>query len=510
MGKKILTVLGCLAASIAIVVFMPMVLDSFTGVQLTKDEETTIGMFHQSVVEVKEKASLVHKIYADGKLVGILNSDKQLKNHLENVYKERFEKEYPNSEAYLGRNVYMTDEMSYYIYSDADDQIFQYLDDNDLYSLKATEISFSENNQVTAKMYVLDPDMYVDAMQDFVSLFIDPESLAALNNGDTITAPTTYGSQATGIAIAQTVKTKAAYAAPEEIRKTKEDVLEYLEYGDNTEKTYYTTKQYDTVAGVGAKNFGLSATQIMNINRDQISSTDQVLPEGMKLCVTYFESPVDIVVYRETFREETVFYNTTYSTDDTMEQGESEVRQEGQNGTRNALYAEKWVNGVLTNGTLESSVETSQPVDEVVAVGTKQEPGVGTGQFRYPVDNAAISCGWGCYFGHKGTDFINMYDSWGEVIAADSGVVETNSYNSVNGWYVRINHNNGYVSYYGHMRSQSDLPVGAIVEKGQVIGQIGMTGYATGPHVHFFLEYNGERHNACEVRDFPSCEGLYQ
>ena len=53
-----------------------------------------------------------------------------------------------------------------------------------------------------------------------------------------------------------------------------------------------------------------------------------------------------------------------------------------------------------------------------------------------------------------------------------------------------INHNNGYKTYYGHLNSVY-VGVGYTVARGETIGQIGQTGYATGPHVHFMVTYNG-------------------
>ena len=124
-------------------------------------------------------------------------------------------------------------------------------------------------------------------------------------------------------------------------------------------------------------------------------------------------------------------------------------------------------------------------------------PIYGTGTFRWPVDNPIISCGWGCYWGHRAIDVQNSYNHWDKVYAADRGIIEINSYNGVNGNYVVINHNNGFETYYGHMKEPSPLAVGTAVDKGDVIGNIGMTGLATGPHVHFFIIENGERRNPC-------------
>jgi murein DD-endopeptidase MepM/ murein hydrolase activator NlpD len=53
------------------------------------------------------------------------------------------------------------------------------------------------------------------------------------------------------------------------------------------------------------------------------------------------------------------------------------------------------------------------------------------------------------------------------------------------GWSVLIQHPNGYVTGYAHMRTQSPLAVGAEVESTTTIGSVGSTGHSTGPHLHF-------------------------
>ena len=67
-----------------------------------------------------------------------------------------------------------------------------------------------------------------------------------------------------------------------------------------------------------------------------------------------------------------------------------------------------------------------------------------------------------------------------------SGKVIKNWYSQEGGWSVLIQHPNGYVTGYAHMRGQSPLEVGQQVDANTVIGGIGMTGTkATGPHVHY-------------------------
>ncbi|MCR5794598.1 MAG: peptidoglycan DD-metalloendopeptidase family protein [Solobacterium sp.] len=498
MAKKIMTIAGCLAAALLIVFFVPYIKRSFSAVPVDAAGEDA-GKFGQTVEYVYSEPVSIRKIYLKGELLGVLNDEQKFNDHLDDVYHTLYEEKFPDSRAYPDKDIYITTEQSYFRYTDADDEILKYMDENELYSLQATQVSFSENDEVYARIFVANSAIYEEAMQEYISMFISPESLALLTSGDTVPELTNYGSRDIGISITQTITTSQDYAAPSEIMTTKEEILEYIEYGDNPEKQYYTVKQYDTVAGVGTKNFGLSATQVMNINRDKIFSVDQVLKEGDELCVTYFRPVIEVIVYKEALRQQDVYFETVMVEDDTILKGETKKIQDGANGSKNTLFSEKWINGVLVTGVEKSSVETIPVQNEVIAVGTMELPDVGTGIFRFPVDNPHISCGWGCYYGHRGTDVQNRYNLWGDVLAADRGVIIENSYNGIGGNLVVIDHNNGYTSYYGHMREPSFLPVGTIVDKGQVIGHIGMTGWATGPHVHFYLTYNGERRDACTV-----------
>ncbi|MFL6728062.1 MAG: M23 family metallopeptidase [Sphingomicrobium sp.] len=66
-----------------------------------------------------------------------------------------------------------------------------------------------------------------------------------------------------------------------------------------------------------------------------------------------------------------------------------------------------------------------------------------------------------------------------------SGKVIKNWYDQKGGWSVLVQHPNGYVTGYAHMRSQSPLASGTHVEPDAPIGSVGATGDATGPHVHY-------------------------
>lgn len=76
------------------------------------------------------------------------------------------------------------------------------------------------------------------------------------------------------------------------------------------------------------------------------------------------------------------------------------------------------------------------------------------------------------------------------IYATRSGVVSVATYDSSAGYYVNINHQDGFTSRYLHMTHYVVSP-GEYVYAGQVIGYCGSTGASTGPHLHFSIYYNG-------------------
>ena len=89
---------------------------------------------------------------------------------------------------------------------------------------------------------------------------------------------------------------------------------------------------------------------------------------------------------------------------------------------------------------------------------------------------------------HSGIDISGSAGS--EVLAADSGTVAVATYSSSYGNYVTIYHSNGDYTLYAHMSSLA-VTAGQNVTQGDVIGYVGSTGWANGPHLHFEIRVNG-------------------
>jgi len=89
---------------------------------------------------------------------------------------------------------------------------------------------------------------------------------------------------------------------------------------------------------------------------------------------------------------------------------------------------------------------------------------------------------------HKGIDFAGRTGA--DIVAVASGVVTWSGDRYGYGEMVEVNHGNGYVTRYAH-NADNLVQVGETVKRGDVIAQMGDTGRATGPNLHFEVLLNG-------------------
>jgi len=116
---------------------------------------------------------------------------------------------------------------------------------------------------------------------------------------------------------------------------------------------------------------------------------------------------------------------------------------------------------------------------------------------RKPVNDGLMRSGYG-WRRHPILGFAKMHTGvdWAAprgtpIYASGNGVVEKAGWEGGYGKYVRLKHNNGYETAYGHMSALArNIQPGTRVRQGQVIGYVGSTGLSTGPHVHYEIIVN--------------------
>lgn len=93
---------------------------------------------------------------------------------------------------------------------------------------------------------------------------------------------------------------------------------------------------------------------------------------------------------------------------------------------------------------------------------------------------------------HYGVDLASPQGT--PIVASRSGKVVTATYASGYGYYVIVDHGDGFTSLYAHM-THYIVKVGQTVTAGEKIGEMGSTGMSTGSHLHFSILYNGNHVN---------------
>ena len=107
---------------------------------------------------------------------------------------------------------------------------------------------------------------------------------------------------------------------------------------------------------------------------------------------------------------------------------------------------------------------------------------------------------------HTGVDYAAPTGT--PVRATAAGRVTSLGWNGGYGQAITLKHGGTFSTLYGHLsRFRSGLRVGSQVEQGQIIGYVGATGLATGPHLHYELQVNGRHQNPITFK-FPGATPL--
>ena len=148
--------------------------------------------------------------------------------------------------------------------------------------------------------------------------------------------------------------------------------------------------------------------------------------------------------------------------------------------------------------------ETQAEIDSIYESmdGEELEEFVG-GAFMHPVPGYTyISSYYGWRFNgtdfHTGVDFTGANVNGKSVVASNAGNVIFTKTTYIPGRsygkYIIVDHGGGYSTLYAHL-SSVNVSVGDYVRKGQNIGNVGSTGWSTGPHLHFEIRINGKHTN---------------
>ncbi len=142
--------------------------------------------------------------------------------------------------------------------------------------------------------------------------------------------------------------------------------------------------------------------------------------------------------------------------------------------------------------------------DGTVDYFTRDGKSIKKGLLKTPVDGARLTSGFGMRMHpilgftrmHKGVDFGAPAGT--PIYAAGDGTIEFSGWAAGYGRFVKLRHNPHMETAYAHM-SRIAATMGEHVHQGEVIGYVGMTGDATGPHLHYEVRIDGTQVNPMTV-----------
>jgi len=448
----------------------------------------------------------VYRVYLDGESIGLIYSKEELEQYIDTEQKSIKEK-YGVDKVYIPNNLDIVKEITYNEKIESIAAIYEKINDKAPFTIKGYRITIKGVEEITDDgsemtddviVNVLDKQVFIDSVDNTISAFIEEEAYDQFLKGTQEPIKST-GTIIEDVYLQNDILIKEAnISIKEDIFLNADDLSKYLLFGTLEEQQKYVVKLGDTIEKVAFDN-KLSVGEFLIAN-EQFNSANNLLYEGQEVTLGIIKPAFKVVEENHTVTDEVNQYDTIYEYDDSLIIGTEYVKQEGSNGLSRVTRKIKIVNGDIVEA-LPAGIEEIKPaVSQIIVKGNKEVSSVGGGKWHWPTAQPyMISSPYGWRWGklHEGID-ITGTGRGSPIYAANNGVVTKAEYHSYNGYYIYIDHNNGYFTVYAHMDSLK-VKQGQVVEAGQLIGTMGDTGFATGVHLHFSIYsggiFNGTSYN---------------
>ena len=445
----------------------------------------------------------LYRVYLKGESIGLIESKKELEDYIDKKQKE-IKKKFDVDKVYLPEELDIEKEKTYDNDISSVKKIYNKIKNISPFTIKGYAIKIKgvdtesgDGKKIKGKtqtIYVLDKKVFEDAVDNIVHSFVSDADYKKYESGDQEEIKET-GKIIERIYIDNKITIrKANIPVDETIYQDTNTLSRYLMFGTTKDQKKYTVKEGDTISQISLNN--KIATEEFLIANPEFTSENTLLYPGQEVTIGILKPQFRVVEEDHVVQDQETNYQTETQYDNSKEIGYSKVKQKGVKGVTRYTQKIKKVNGETISFVNVSDEVIKKPVNEIIVKGGKKSSytGYGTvvatpGEWGWPATCSSVSSPFGYRWGtlHDAIDIAGCgYGS--NIFAAKDGVVVQSSYKYDNGEYVTIDHGNGYYSLYAHLVSGSRrVRVGDYVVKGQVIGSMGMTGAATGVHVHFAI-----------------------
>ncbi len=436
-----------------------------------------------------------YKVYLNNEDLGVIKDKKGLETYI-NKKSVEYKKKYNVKKVHIPNGLEIKKITTYSEDVKSVEDIYNLVYEKEPFTVSGYQFSIKKENE-TKKVYVLEKDTFKQAVNSMIETFVGKEKYEQYKTKTQAKIQNT-GSEIKSVYVDDDITVKE-YNIPvtESIYTDSTELAKYLLFGTTEAQATYTVQVGDTISDVAFNN-QISVEEFL-ISNPTFTSEKNLLFPGQEVVIGVMDPQLSVVEEEYSVNDIVSKYKTEIKYDSTKLVGVSEVLQQGEDGLERVSQMTKYVNGTIYYVEPISKEELKAAVNEIVVKGDKYVQSVGSvGDWVWPTNSGyTISSGFtyrinpidGSRELHGGLDISGTgYGS--PIYAATNGVVYQSNYKSMDGNNVCINHNNGYYTCYAHM-SKRAVEKGETVERGQIIGYVGQSGWATGPHCHFEVWVGG-------------------
>lgn len=454
-----------------------------------------------------DTSKTVYQVYLNGQKLGLINDQEELLNKI-NEEQTDIKTEYGVDKVYPPNNFEI---IRYKTYNDnitPVEEIYNKVKDKGDFTIKGYTITITtkqteESEEKKQYIYVLDKQVFKDALEMLITAFVSEEDYQNYinNNQEEIT---NVGQIIEHMYFEESITIKESnISIKDKIYTDATELGQYLLFGTDQTTKKYTVQKGDTIASVAASN-QLNPKEFLIAN-PRFKNEDSLLAIGEEVSVDLINPVLTLVEELHVVEDTEQVYETEEIRDNSKPYDYREVTQAGITGIVRTTQEVKMTNGERSQGTvLISSVTIREAVNEIATIGKARptvtgRPPLNTGNWGWPTNRPYVittnfEWRWGSF--HNAID-ISGTGFGSPIYASQSGtVVQTNNtcanigyYGSWCGMsygnYVVIQHSNNYYTMYGHLTQDLKVNVGDTVSRGQIIGSMGSSGSSTGTHLHF-------------------------
>ena len=455
-----------------------------------------------------EQPNNYFQVYLDEGVIGVIASKTELLNYI-NKRNQEVKAEYDVDEVLIPEGMEIKKIVTFNDKVDSVKDVYRKILEKKDLTINGYKITISDGD-ISKYIYVTEEKVFRDSVNEAIKIFVGTENYNLFLNGEQQEIKTT-GRIITNVYVQENitikkanipVKVKDSLEFRNETLKDEETVYNdykklarYIVFGTTKEQKTYRVNVGDTIESVAFNN-EISIEEFL-ISNPSFRNASGLLFPGQQVVIGITNPLIKVVMQEYVVKDVVNKFDTEYITDSTLFVGQRRVVRAGSNGLVRVTQEETSVNGTVSIvSDPKSKEELKAPINQIIRIGDKPLPSnVGSlYSWGWPTKSGwtiTSAYGWrinpvnGVRELHDAIDIAGTGQG-SPIYAVNNGTIATAAYHPVNGNYVIINHNNGYYSLYAHL-SRINVNVGEVVVRGQVIGGMGRTGWATGTHVHFAI-----------------------